>query len=106
VGLSLARAGFAVLLLLFAGCGGRVERGDGSLDDAGSQSSSDPIDPLPDCVLGPPVGTVAPCPYSVKGRCYDKKLRACACACPSDHVSVCTSDYPSADAAPVEVTCF
>jgi hypothetical protein len=94
--------------LLGVACGGKVESGgpsgpssDAAANDGGWDFSSQP---LPPCVLGNPASFAASCSYLVDGRCYAKKLDACACACPADHDSVCISDFPSNDA-PVQVSC-
>ncbi len=36
----------------------------------------------------------AECMWLAEGRCYAEKLEACACICPLDHESICSSGFP------------
>lgn len=94
-------------------CGGRSERNEsgddgaapvvknGDDDDPGGGGDDDddsPIDgvPLPGCDPGAldhgQMG--AECLWLADGRCYSDKLEACACICPLDHESICSSGFP------------
>lgn len=57
------------------------------------------------CKLGtlPAAGT--PCPWMTGERCYQSVSAACACACPHDRTSLCTSGFPSGSDGRVAVTC-
>jgi hypothetical protein len=44
------------------------------------------------------------CVYVVSGRCYEKKLDACACACKKASGTVCIDGFPEADGT-TTVTC-
>ena len=105
-----------VLALLVLACGGKVEPGDGrggaggtppaegSRGAGGRFGNPQELDP---CELGF-LRSEQPsrrCPWLAKGRCYDTKDHACACICPTDHVSTCMSDFPGADG-PVNVDCI
>jgi hypothetical protein len=53
---------------------------------------------LPECVLGPArasqeAGDVE-CNWVVGDRCYERRIEACACACPRDRNSTCVSGSP------------
>lgn len=98
------------LSLLLGACGGRSERHEGGDDGAASPSTKgeepggDDDDDvpgnevtLPGCDLGPADrGAMgADCMWLAEGRCYADKLEACACICPLDHESICSSGFPS-----------
>lgn len=55
-------------------------------------------DALPECVLGPSrsssqAGDIE-CNWVVNDRCYERRIEACACACPRDRNSTCVSGSP------------
>ncbi len=97
------------LSLLLGACGGRSERHEGGDDGAaspvtkgdepGGGDDDGPGDEvtLPGCDLGPADrgGMGAECMWLAEGRCYAEKLEACACICPLDHQSICSSGFPS-----------
>lgn len=74
--------------------------GSGPAPDAngGSGGTSPPGDALPECVLGPPRASPqasgAACNWVVSERCYERRVEACACACPRDRNSTCVSGSP------------
>lgn len=75
------------------GMAGGDEQNGGS---AGS-SSSFPSHRLGTCVPGfdPAQHPERSCKWlDEKGKCYDTKDDACACICPTDHDSICFSDFP------------
>lgn len=86
--------------LWLTACGGRVENDPN--DDAPL-----PATPLGECVPGHShyQAPELPCPWMADGLCYPDKLAACACACPRDRDSWCTSDFPKDDGAPTQVWC-
>jgi hypothetical protein len=109
------------LALLVIGCGGRSERHES--DDDGTASPATSGDPgggdgdddddapgdavtLPGCDPGPTDHgqTGAECLWLADARCYSDKLDACACICPVDHESICSSGFPS-DAGRTPVYC-
>jgi hypothetical protein len=115
----------AVLLSgILVGCGGRVVQEDGSgspahAADGGAASSTksgqgassseyDGTVELPECELGykqsAPPKNAAPCTFLVAGRCYDTKVKACACACPTRTGTTCASGFPD-PSVPTLVTC-
>jgi hypothetical protein len=53
---------------------------------------------LPECVLGPPRASPQAsefeCNWVVRNRCYERRIEACACACPRDRDSTCVSGSP------------
>jgi hypothetical protein len=55
-------------------------------------------DTLPECVLGPartsPQVSDVECNWVVSDRCYERRIEACACACPRDRNSTCVSGSP------------
>lgn len=112
------------LVLSLAACGGRSERQDGGDDGMASPGADDgetaensnddgsddvPGDDvaLPGCELGPrdEGQSGADCLWLAKGRCYADKLEACACICPRDHESICSSGFES-EAGRTLVSCY
>lgn len=95
-----------------AACGGTVERDPGTggspavAGGTGGGGGAFPSTPLGDCSPGYPYepGSDEPCPYLAEGLCYPDKLAACACVCPADHDSWCSSGYPTGGQ-PTVVTC-
>jgi hypothetical protein len=116
---AVAVIGAAVLTVV--GCGGRVidetesapHRDSGSPNatsnpnnpsnpgNTGKSGGSDQFvgssTPLPDCELGSPPTTGAECAFLTSGRCYDTKIKACACACPRRTGTVCGSGFPNSE---------
>lgn len=104
------------------GCGGKAEGGSDGTDDDGSNSPaatpsasasgaksdagapSTPWQgtPLGPCVLGEEQGKATECRYYAEGRCYAKKLDACACICPRDKETTCSSSFD----VPTRVLCY
>ena len=97
-----------LLALGLASCGGAVEREPKeNPEPAGETPAGDPSEddgPLPGaqedlgkCMTGFD-RTEEPdrdCNWVVKDRCYEDKLEACACACPSGTaVTTCSSGFP------------
>lgn len=83
-----------LLLVFFAGCGGRVET---EPDPNAETPSADPWagTPLGDCEPGVAPGQ-GPCPWTYEGLCYPTKAKACDCACPRDRDSLCVSELTKA----------
>ena len=121
---SLRFLGFALSLTLLAGaCGGRVDAGDEEPEDvegtggsttapapSGSTKPANglPSIPLDDCKLGfiPEEEPLRPCAWLGKGRCYDRKLDACACICPNSQTpSTCRSGFDGGPDGRVAVFC-
>lgn len=120
-----------LVICVLGGCGGRVdidgpypesETGgggsttDGSGDASGGNSSSGGSShsgtgggfdqgELPPCELGPVYSGMGDCSWLADGRCYAKRPDACACVCPRDRASSCTSGFPGGPGNPTEVTC-
>ena len=111
------------LALCMAACGGRSERQEGS-DDGGAVHGDDDVEggdkpndddndvpgddvALPNCELGPrdEGQSGEDCLWLAKGRCYADKLEACACVCPRDRESICSSDFDN-DAGRTPVSCY
>ncbi|HEX4336989.1 MAG TPA: hypothetical protein VH062_13820 [Polyangiaceae bacterium] len=72
----------------------------------GSNDSFDGTLALSDCIKGF-VQMSSPdrtCVYRVDGRCYDTKVKACACACPSKVGTQCINGFPESDGSTI-VTC-
>lgn len=102
------------IALWLAACGGR-STSDGSDDGRGARESrgDDDGEAPPDgdgngsalgddvalagCKLGPrDVGQSGQdCLWLGEQRCYSEKLDACACICPRDHESICSSEFAS-----------
>ncbi|HET9934401.1 MAG TPA: hypothetical protein VFQ35_27045 [Polyangiaceae bacterium] len=123
---SLRNSHSAVLLALacLAGvaCGGRTEGGEtdptdssaggasnatpgsgGATSGQGSNGSGFGSTTLPPCVLGVEQWLADACDYYAEGRCYEKKLEACACVCPRNVANTtCLSSFD----VPARVTCF
>lgn len=105
-----------VSLALIIGCGGQtVDPGPGP-ESTGSRGGStgstrngaggDTGVDLPACVKGREIGT-GTCPWlGADGLCYDDKLGACACNCPRDHDSLCSSGLPGNEYSQTRVECF
>lgn len=109
---------WAAIAAPVSGCGGQaVEEGTGGGSSSGSSTSSGSSSSarggasgtgtdLPACVEGrePDTGT---CPWlGSDGLCYDDKLSACACSCPRDRDSVCSSGLPGGDYSMTRVDCY
>jgi hypothetical protein len=122
----------AIALLCFpVACGGRVieestpddtttpKQTDTSADasvpakkpsSGGSKDDLNGTVSLPDCAPGTLATKLAPsslpmtCRYIYAGRCYDTKVKACACACPNKTGTVCSSGFPAFDGTTV-VSC-
>jgi hypothetical protein len=112
------------LALWVAACGGRSERQEGS-DDGGAVHGDDDVEggdkpnddddndvpgddvALPSCELGPrdEGQSGEDCLWLAKGRCYADKLEACACVCPRDRESICSSDFDN-EAGRTPVSCY
>jgi len=61
---------------------------------------------LPACEPGDEYEAGQRCVYRVDGLCYEARLMACACACPTSAGSTCVSGFPSSDGLdPTDVTC-
>ena|SRR5687768_4733105 len=99
-----------VLALWLFSCGGRSESHEDDDSRAQMESGDDEPEPnspsssppgndvaLPGCDLGARDGSQSAeeCMWLADGRCYRDKLEACACICPLDHESVCSSGFPS-----------
>lgn len=65
---------------------------------AGTSSRNPSQDPLPECALGPVRAEAeadgVECNWVVADRCYERRIEACACACPRDRDSQCVSGSP------------
>lgn len=97
-------------------CGGEVRNGEptppppttaqGSTPDPASPGGGSDTVPLADCKLGFLIGESAgrACVYVVSGRCYEKKLDACACACTKRSGTFCLNGFPEEDGT-TKVTC-
>ncbi|MET0412566.1 MAG: hypothetical protein ABW217_14785 [Polyangiaceae bacterium] len=74
--------------------------------NGGAGGSAGAGDTLPECVLGParasPQASDVECNWVVSDRCYERRIEACACACPRDRNSNCVSGLPDRE---VAVTC-
>lgn len=72
---------------------------------------ADPADPgwpsekLGKCKPGTPIDSSPSCQWLAEGYCFPDKGAACNCVCPSDHDSVCVSDYPQ-PGKPALVSCY
>jgi hypothetical protein len=66
--------------------------------NAGTSSTNPSQDALPECVLGPVRAEAeaagVECNWLVGDRCYERRIAACACACPRDRDSTCVSGSP------------
>jgi hypothetical protein len=101
-------------------CGGRVDEPsqDGATssakapndeaDDTGSGSTSpfDGTTKLGECPEALPASE--PCDWYVTalGKCYASREDACACACPRDRNSICSSGFPGGTGSRTRVSCF
>lgn len=110
------RALFSLAVSLLVACGGSVEREPGTGGSGGTAAAtggsgggggSFPSTPLGECEPGFAYGSNAdePCPWIAEGLCYATKLEACACVCPVDHDSWCTSGFPKPGGQPTPVAC-
>lgn len=117
------RAALLVLLVL-GGCGGRVdidgpypedEASGGTTGQASGGASNEGLGDgetgggfeegeLPPCELGPRYPSPE-CSWLADDRCYAKRRDACACVCPRDRASFCTSGFPGGPGSPTEVMC-
>jgi hypothetical protein len=116
----MTRFTFWAVALGLAACGGKYEElaqgvaGGGAVSDptssasGGSYSNPDlPKHDLGTCTPGfdPVTNPGLPCPWITEaGQCFATDDAACACACPTDHDSVCYSGFGS-DNAPTLVHC-
>lgn len=100
----------ALTFTLLGGCGGRVRTDDpaprpgppsgAEAERTGSEADDDPGSvELPECQLGedPDTNSLRPCSFVVAGRCYEKKIDACACACAAMSGTLCLSGFAMAD---------
>lgn len=97
-------------------CGGEVRTGEPAPPPATAPDGGTPGDPtnsglggtvaLPECKLGFLIGESAGrvCVYVVNGRCYEKKLDACGCACTKSSGTLCLNGFPEEDGT-TKVTC-
>jgi hypothetical protein len=88
-------------------CGGEVQREGGSEQAGGSGGDDGPFAATKTgpCKPGTAPTPGASCPWIAKERCYPTKEAACACICPTDRESICTSASAS-DLRAVKVNCF
>jgi hypothetical protein len=106
-----------ISLLLLIGCGGEVRKSDTTPGLDGSGVGGQGAGPggggtglsstaLPACRRGfkPDGQTFRPCDFLADGLCYESKVDACACICPSKANTTCTSGFPVPDGR-VIVTC-
>ena len=116
-----ALSGSALASSVLAGCGGQVqeedaqtepEESDGSVteDDGSGDDVAEEPGPgdlrLGECELGPsPDDEAGPCNWLAKDRCYDTKAAACACICPRDGPSVCSSGFYGGEDSRTRVLC-
>lgn len=110
-----------VALLAAVACGGRTEGGPesdyssggsdgnapsssgGAANQQGGKGTSFGSTTLGPCVLGVEQWRADECDYYAEGRCYAKKLDACACVCPRNlSNTTCLSSFD----VPSRVTCF
>jgi hypothetical protein len=115
---------WVTLVLVAAGCGGRVDEGHegagssdppAAPDEGEGEPGDEPDEPadggvsLPGCEKGFDASAEPdrPCNWLAKGSCYEDKLAACACVCPRDTsaTSHCASGFPVEDGR-VEVYCY
>jgi hypothetical protein len=94
-----------VVFCALGACGGEVERGGGQVGESGGDGGPFAAAKTGPCKSGAPPSAGAFCPWIAEERCYLSKEAACACICPTDRDSICTSAF-SSDHAPVEVNCF
>ena len=84
------------VLVMASGCGGQTGPAPGEVAEAdgGGNGGGLPRTKLPECREGPPgpFGGNAECPWRADGKCYDTKLEACACVCPTED-SICISGF-------------
>lgn len=80
--------------------GSGAARGDGN--DAGDAGAL----PLEECELGLlPGESTDSCNWLADERCYETKAKACACICPRDGASVCSSDFYGGEGSRTKVSC-
>jgi hypothetical protein len=107
----------ALLASFATACGGQVRTGDpepspttepAPQGGAANGTSGDPGDTvaLPECKLGFAIEESAgrACVYVASGRCYEKKLDACGCACKKASGTLCLNGFPESDGTTI-VTC-
>ncbi len=94
------------------GCGGLAEEdtapgpGAGTADGGTTTGSGSGGGKLGECKPGfAPNTTGEPCNWVVEGLCYVDRPDACACACPTDVTSTCSSGFGGFDARE-PVRCF
>jgi hypothetical protein len=105
-----------VVLLLLTGCGGEVRKTDSTDPDGGGAGGANATPngsgtglsstTLSPCRQGfePDEQPTRSCDFLANGLCYESKLDACACICPSRSNTNCVSGFPVPDGR-VSVTC-
>lgn len=72
-----------------------------------SGSNFGTTDELANCVLGYRLEEdPESCHWLTDGRCYETKAAACACACPVDKTSVCSSGFDQGPGGQTQVFCY